>query len=101
MFQPPKPDQVQRRLKTEQRPHENINNNTEEDVKSVSEPFKPTIRWPDLTVQLFIHLGCLYGFYLAAFRARFYTTLFGKKAFSKNTKGPLEQINIRRCQTDS
>lgn len=57
------------------------NNNNKDDCsmkESVSEAFKPRIRWPDLIAQLFIHLGCLYGFYLAIFQAKFYTVLFGK-----------------------
>lgn len=40
--------------------------------------FKSKLRWPDLTVQSFIHGGCIYGLYLALFHARIYTTLFGK-----------------------
>lgn len=43
-----------------------------------SNEFEADIRWPDLGAQLFIHLGCLYGLYLALFHARFYTSLFGK-----------------------
>ncbi|XP_063243808.1 acyl-CoA Delta-9 desaturase [Bacillus rossius redtenbacheri] len=37
--------------------------------------FQPSIKWPDLGVQLFIHLGCLYGLYLCFF-ARLYTVLW-------------------------
>lgn len=44
-----------------------------------SQEFVPHIKWPDFIVQLFIHVGCLYGLYLAIFHARFYTSLFGKK----------------------
>lgn len=43
-----------------------------------SEPFVPRIKWPDLIVQLFIHLGALYGLYLVLVSAKIYTTIFGK-----------------------
>lgn len=42
------------------------------------EEFKPSIRWPDLVVQLFIHLGCLYGLFLCLWSAKILTILFGK-----------------------
>jgi stearoyl-CoA desaturase (delta-9 desaturase) len=38
-------------------------------------------RWPDLTVQLFIHLGCLYGFYLIFTSAKLLTTIWGESPF--------------------
>ncbi|EFA12797.1 acyl-CoA Delta(11) desaturase isoform X1 [Tribolium castaneum] len=44
--------------------------------KLKKEEFRPRIRWPDLTVQVFIHVGCLYGLYLCLVSARLYTTLF-------------------------
>lgn len=40
--------------------------------------FVPSIRWPDLIAQLFIHLGCLYGFFLCLVSAKIYTTIFGE-----------------------
>ncbi|XP_066157255.1 acyl-CoA Delta-9 desaturase-like [Euwallacea fornicatus] len=40
------------------------------------EDFKPTIRWPDLIAQLFIHLGCLYGLFLCVWSAKILTTTF-------------------------
>jgi hypothetical protein len=42
--------------------------------------YVPEWRWPDLTVQLFIHLGCLYGFYLIFTSVKILTTLWGKSA---------------------
>lgn len=42
------------------------------------EQFRPSIRWPDLIVQLFIHLGCLYGLFLCVWSAKLFTVLFGK-----------------------
>jgi hypothetical protein len=42
--------------------------------------YVPEWRWPDLTVQLFIHLGCLYGFYLIFTSVKMLTTLWGKSA---------------------
>lgn len=38
--------------------------------------YVPKWRWPDLTVQLFIHLGCLYGFYLICTSVKMLTTLW-------------------------
>ncbi|XP_060523606.1 acyl-CoA Delta-9 desaturase [Cylas formicarius] len=38
--------------------------------------FVPSIMWPDLIAQLYIHLGCLYGLFLCLWSAKFYTTLF-------------------------
>lgn len=43
-----------------------------------NQEFRPTLRWPDLTAQVFIHAGCLYGFYLIIAAAKLYTSLFGK-----------------------
>lgn len=40
-----------------------------------------TWRWPDLAVQLFIHVGCLYGFYLILTSVRLLTTIWGKSPF--------------------
>ncbi|XP_068911724.1 acyl-CoA Delta-9 desaturase [Tenebrio molitor] len=56
----------------------NAFNKTEtiKDNSSKEDDFHPKIRWPDFTVQLFIHLGCLYGLLLCLVSARFYTTLF-------------------------
>lgn len=50
---------------------------------SQEDSFRPKIRWPDFAVQLFIHIGCLYGLYLCLVSAKFYTTLFGKKTNSQ------------------
>lgn len=35
-------------------------------------------RWPDLAVQLFIHVGCLYGFYLMVTSVKVFTLIWGK-----------------------
>lgn len=42
------------------------------------EEFVPKIRWPDTIVQLFIHLGFVYGFYLVLTKAQYKTILWGK-----------------------
>lgn len=47
-------------------------------VPNKKEEFVSRLRWPDLTAQVFIHLGCLYGFYLILVSAKIYTTLFGE-----------------------
>jgi hypothetical protein len=39
-------------------------------------------RWPDLAVQLFIHVGCLYGFYLMFTSVKVLTSIWGKSYFS-------------------
>ncbi|KAL3279058.1 hypothetical protein HHI36_016573 [Cryptolaemus montrouzieri] len=41
-----------------------------------TENFVPSIQWPDLLAQVFIHVGCLYGLYLCLVAAKFYTTIF-------------------------
>lgn len=38
--------------------------------------YSPRIRWPDLTAQLFIHIGCLYGAFLMCTAAKMYTNLW-------------------------
>lgn len=40
--------------------------------------YKPKIKWPDLGVQIFIHAGCAYGFYLMFIKANLLTSLWGK-----------------------
>ena len=35
-------------------------------------------RWPDLAVQLFIHVGCLYGFYLMMTSVKVFTLIWGR-----------------------
>lgn len=65
----------------------NKNNNIEKEThdetneKTKTEEFVPQIRWPDTIVQLYLHLGSLYGLYLCLVSAKFYTTLFGKFFF--------------------
>lgn len=43
--------------------------------------YNPRIKWPDLTAQIFIHAGCLYGLYLVLTQAKLLTTLWGKTNF--------------------
>ncbi|KAJ8966900.1 hypothetical protein NQ317_010171 [Molorchus minor] len=40
-----------------------------------NEDFVPQIRWPDTLVQLFLHIGCVYGLILCLVSAKFYTIL--------------------------
>lgn len=41
--------------------------------------FRPRIKWPDLLVQLSLHLVSVYGLFLMLTNSvRFYTTIFGK-----------------------
>lgn len=50
----------------------------EEEKVPKREEFVPKLRWPDFIAQVFIHVGCLYGFYLIIVAAKLYTSLFGK-----------------------
>lgn len=43
--------------------------------------YVPRIRWLDLSAQIFIHAGFLYGLYLVFTQAKLLTTLFGKANF--------------------
>lgn len=40
--------------------------------------YTPRIKWPDLAAQMFIHFGCVYGFYLCLTHAKALTSLWGK-----------------------
>jgi hypothetical protein len=40
-------------------------------------------RYPDLAVQLFIHVGCLYGFYLMFTSVKVLTSIWGKSEFCR------------------
>jgi len=40
--------------------------------------YVPRIKWLDLSAQLFIHGGCLYGLYLVLTQAKLLTSLWGK-----------------------
>ena len=64
----------------------NNSNNNQEELGCENNnkiEYNPKIKWPDLTVQLFIHLGCVYGFYLILTQAKFLTTLWGEYFFNK------------------
>lgn len=67
----------------------NTNNNEsdvhEEEDLNEKNTFKPQIRWPDLIVQIFLHVGCLYGIFLILTTAKFYTSLFGEYSILFNT----------------
>lgn len=43
-----------------------------------SEIFQPKIRWPDLIVQIFLHVGAVYGFLFLFWSIKFYTFLWCK-----------------------
>jgi hypothetical protein len=44
--------------------------------------YVPRIKWLDLSAQIFIHVGFLYGFYLVLTQASWLTALWGKASFS-------------------
>jgi hypothetical protein len=55
---------------------------TETDNKSiVKSDYVSQWRYPDLAVQLFIHVGCLYGFYLVFTSVKVLTMIWGKSEF--------------------
>ncbi|EFN78053.1 acyl-CoA Delta(11) desaturase [Harpegnathos saltator] len=43
---------------------------------AVKVEYQPRIKWLDLGVQIFIHAGCLYGFYLVLTQAKLLTTVW-------------------------
>ncbi|XP_065169379.1 acyl-CoA Delta-9 desaturase [Atheta coriaria] len=53
-----------------------ISGGTKSEKESEEDVFVSKIRWPDLLVQLFIHIGFIYGMYLVFVDAKFYTSLF-------------------------
>ena len=59
------------------------NETAETKTKSVAKSdYVSQWRWPDLAVQLFIHVGCLYGFYLMFTSVKVLTSIWGKSYFS-------------------
>lgn len=60
-------------------------NNVHEEGLDEKKAFKPQIRWPDLIVQIFLHVGCVYGIFLILTSAKIYTSLFGEYLTFKNT----------------
>jgi len=50
--------------------------------------YVPRIKWLDLSVQIFIHAGCLYGLYLVLTQAKWLTMLWGKASFSVSASAP-------------
>ncbi|XP_056640704.1 acyl-CoA Delta-9 desaturase-like [Diorhabda sublineata] len=62
----------------ENKPHKRkveISNIADKEGKK-EDVFVPKIRWPDTLVQLYLHLGCLYGLYLCVVSAKFVTVIF-------------------------
>lgn len=59
---------------------DNSNNTTKVEYNDDEKQFyKPSIKWPDLAAQLFIHAGALYGLYLMFIQAKVLTSIWGKK----------------------
>jgi hypothetical protein len=55
----------------------NHSNSRKEEFENSRETFKPQIRWPDLIVQIALHVGSLYGLYcLVTLKAKLYTYLW-------------------------
>lgn len=53
--------------------------NSKEDLTEVKEgiTYNPSIRWPDLVVQIFLHVGAAYGLFLILY-CRYYTWMWCK-----------------------
>lgn len=50
----------------------------DEESTIVKVEYEPRIKWLDLVVQIFIHAGGVYGFYLVLTQAKLLTTVWGK-----------------------
>lgn len=53
--------------------NENVTLNSDE-----KEVFRPSIRWPDLIVQIFLHVGAFYGFLFLFWTIKLYTFFWCK-----------------------
>jgi len=51
------------------------------DESTIEIEYIPRIKWLDLSAQIFIHAGCLYGLYLVFTQAKLLTSLWGKANF--------------------
>lgn len=51
------------------------------DDSAIEIEYIPRIKWLDLSAQIFIHAGCLYGLYLVFTQAKLLTLLWGKANF--------------------
>lgn len=51
---------------------------------ATSEIFEPKIRWPDLIVQIFLHVGAIYGFLFLFWSIKFYTFLWCKYKMNRS-----------------
>lgn len=59
--------------------HEATSKKNDESANNVE--YVPRIKWLDLSAQIFIHAGCLYGLYLVLTQAKLLTTLWGTAKF--------------------
>ena len=58
------------------------NETSETDIKPTAKSdYVSQWRYPDLAAQLFIHVGCLYGFYLVFTSVKVLTLIWGKSEF--------------------
>ncbi|XP_008550318.1 acyl-CoA Delta-9 desaturase [Microplitis demolitor] len=55
---------------------QNNNNDNNKNNNNNNEIYIPKIKWLDLSVQIFIHAGCLYGIYLIFTQAKLLTSLW-------------------------
>lgn len=47
-------------------------------LEPVQSTFQPQIRWPDLTAQIFLHAGAIYGLIFQLYTIRFFTLIWCK-----------------------
>lgn len=52
-----------------------------DDESTVKVVYVPRIKWLDLSAQIFIHAGFLYGLYLVFTQAKLLTTIWGERNF--------------------
>lgn len=55
-------------------------------------PFIPQFRWPDLIVQIFLHVGAIYGLLFQFYSIKFYTLIWCKLNFTVTTFTDRKQI---------
>lgn len=57
--------------------HETTTQKNDDSV--IKTEYVPRLKWLDLSAQIFIHAGCLYGLYLVLTQAKLLTTLWGRR----------------------
>jgi hypothetical protein len=76
-------------------------NCTKRRPEEVTDGYVARWRWPDLAVQVFIHVGCLYGFYLIFTSVKLLTTLWGESPFAITSFSicALRQVSLKAMKS--